>query len=113
MTNTNVNMVELQQAIKQFGSLKAAIEVLEGKKQALETEISGLTNNIELMKKKETQVIHNITRTEQIYEQRELELHTLQGCGTTSTWGLSCITNGATARKFMRGSSMFTNCSQY
>ena len=78
MTNTNANMVELQRAIKQFGSLKAAIEALERKKQALETEISELTKNIELMKKKETQVIHNIKHTERIYEQRERELHALQ-----------------------------------
>jgi len=78
MTNPNVNMVELQRAIRQFGSLKAAIEALEGKKQTLEAVISGLTKNIELIKKKETQVIHNIKHTERIYEQREQELHELQ-----------------------------------
>ena len=32
MTDTNVNLVEFQEAIRQFGSLQAAIEVLEGKK---------------------------------------------------------------------------------
>jgi len=40
MTKTNVDTLKLQQAIRQFGSLQAAMEAVEGEEKALRNWLS-------------------------------------------------------------------------
>ena len=74
MTTSNINVVKLQQAITEFGSLQAATEAIKVKKKAFEIEISVLANKLEVMEKDEAQSFDNIKRVERIFEEREQEL---------------------------------------
>lgn len=78
MIPTNINAVKLQQAIIEYGSLQAAIEVVKSELAALESEKIKEANKLELIKNNEEQGLDNIKLIENKIEQRKQELRELE-----------------------------------
>ena len=58
MTTPNIDVVKLQQAITEFGSLQKAIEVLVLRKEEIEAETLTTTRNLDVKKNIKTQLIN-------------------------------------------------------
>jgi FtsZ-binding cell division protein ZapB len=78
VTVANINMVKIQQAIREFGSLQAAIEAAKEKKKGLETEIWVRANKLDAMKTYEAQCFDRTKRKEKILRERKQEFGELQ-----------------------------------
>lgn len=60
MTTPNIDVVKLQQAIAEFGSLQKTIEVLVLRKKEVETETLTITRNLDVKKNIKTQLINEL-----------------------------------------------------